>query len=50
MRAAISGSLPVGEYLGKIRTAGFEEARYEVEAPVKDGEFWFSAAVSARKG
>ena len=46
----ISGSLPVGEYLGKIRTAGFEEARYEVEAPVKDGEFWFSAAVSARKG
>ena len=46
----ISGSLPVGEYLGKIRTAGFEEARYEVEAPVKDGEFWFSAAVSAWKG
>ena len=46
----ISGSLPVEEYLGKIRAAGFEEVGYEVEAPVKDGEFWFSAAVSARKG
>ena len=46
----ISGSLPVEEYLGKIRAAGFEEVRYEVEAPVKEGEFWFSAAVSARKG
>ena len=46
----ISGSLPVEEYLGKIRTAGFEEVGHDVEAPVKDGEFWFSAAVSARKG
>ena len=46
----ISGSLPVEEYLGKIRAAGFEEVGYDVEAPVKDGEFWFSAAVSARKG
>ena len=45
----ISGSLPVEEYLGKIRAAGFDEVRYEVEAPVKEGEFWFSAAVSARK-
>ena len=46
----ISGSLPVEEYLGKIRAAGFGEVGYEVEAPVKDGEFWFSAAVSAVKG
>ena len=45
----ISGSLPVEEYLGKIRAVGFEEVRYEVEAPVKEGEFWFSAAVSAQK-
>ena len=45
----ISGSLPVEEYLGKIRAAGFGEVSYEVEAPVKDGEFWFSAAVSAVK-
>ncbi len=45
----ISGSLPVEEYLGKISAAGFEEVGYEVEAPVKEGEFWFSAAVSARK-
>ena len=46
----ISGSLPVEEYLGKIREAGFEQVGYEVEAPVKEGEFWFSAAVSAVKG
>ena len=46
----ISGSLPVEEYLGKLRAAGFEEVGHEVEAPVKEGEFWFSAAVSARKG
>ena len=46
----ISGSLPVEEYLGKLRAAGFEEVGYEVEAPAKEGEFWFSAAVSARRG
>ncbi len=45
----ISGSLPVEEYLGKIRSAGFGEVGYEVEDAVKEGEFWFSAAVSARK-
>ena len=45
----ISGSLPVEEYLGKIRGAGFSEVDYSVEAPVKNGEFWFSAAVSAVK-
>ena len=42
-------SLPVAEYLGKVRAAGFVEVGYEVEAPVKEGEFWFSAAVSACK-
>ena len=46
----ISGSLPVEEYLGKLRAAGFEEVGYEVEAPAKEGEFWVSAAVSARRG
>ena len=43
----ISGSLPVEEYLGKIRDAGFDDVSCQVEAPVKEGEFWFSAAVSA---
>ena len=43
----ISGSLPVEEYLGKIRDAGFDGVSFEVEAPVKEGQFWFSAAVSA---
>ena len=43
----ISGSLPVEEYLGKIRNAGFNDISFEVEAPVKEGQFWFSAAVSA---
>ena len=43
----ISGSLPVEEYLGKIRDAGFDDVSFEVEAAVKEGQFWFSAAVSA---
>ena len=43
----ISGSLPVEEYLDKIRGAGFDDVTFEVEAPVKEGQFWFSAAVSA---
>lgn len=45
----ISGSLPVEEYLSKVRDAGFTDARYEVEHPSEEGRFWFSAAVSATK-
>jgi ubiquinone/menaquinone biosynthesis C-methylase UbiE len=45
----ISGSLPVEEYMGKVRSAGFSYVRYEVEHPVGEGHFWFSAAVLATK-
>ena len=45
----ISGSLPVEEYLSKIKDAGFTDVRYEVESPTREGQFWFSAAVFASK-
>ncbi len=49
LTGCISGSLPVEEYLGKIRAAGFPEVTYTEEKPVQFGQFWFSAAVSATK-
>ena len=45
----ISGSLPVEEYLSKIRAAGFEDVRLDVEVPPDEEQFWFSAAISATR-
>ena len=45
----ISGSLPVEEYLSKVRETGFESVQLDVEAPPKEEQFWFSAAISATK-
>jgi SAM-dependent methyltransferase len=45
----ISGSLPVEEYLSKIRDAGFADVVMDTESPPLDGQFWFSAAISATK-
>ena len=45
----ISGSLPVQEYLGKIRGAGFTNVRLENEPQPEEGHFWFSAAIHAAK-
>ena len=46
----ISGSLPAEEYTSKVRDAGFEDVVLDGERPA-DGsdQFWFSAAISARK-
>ena len=49
LAGCISGSLPAADYLAKLAAAGFANAACAVEAPPRDGEFWFSAAVSAHK-
>ena len=45
----VAGSLPAGEYLGKVRDAGFVNVRLDVEHATEDGTFWFSGAISATK-
>jgi SAM-dependent methyltransferase len=45
----ISGSLPVEEYLSKVRAAGFDSVTLDAEAPLSPDRFWFSAAISATK-
>ena len=45
----ISGSLPVEEYLSKVRAAGFGNVVLDAEAPQSEDRFWFSAAISATK-
>ena len=47
LSGCISGSLPVGEYTDKVRAAGFQNVRLETEQEAKEGQFWFSAAISA---
>ena len=49
LSGCISGSLTVEEYTGKIRVAGFQDVRLDTESEPKEGEFWFSAAISARR-
>ncbi len=45
----MSGSLPLDEYLNKVKLAGFEDVRAEGQGAGEPGQFWFSAAISARK-
>jgi len=45
----VSGSVTLGEYLGKVRSARFEEVRSEGEPDGEAGRFWFSASVWGRK-
>ena len=49
LTGCVSGSLPVEEYTGKIGASGFADVRVDSETPVQDGQFWFSAAISATK-
>ena len=45
----IGGSLPTGEYLGKLTAARFTDVRVDTEHEPEAGTFWYSGAVSARK-
>ena len=45
----ISGSLPVDHYVETVRAAGFQNLRTDTEREAREGEFWFSAAISAAK-
>ena len=49
LTGCISGSLPVDEYLAKIRAAGFENVSLDNEGPPGDAQYWFSAAISATR-
>ena len=49
LTACVSGSLPLGEYLQKVRNAGFEDVKLDASEPVEEGRFWYSAAISGRK-
>ena len=49
LSGCISGSLTVEEYTKKIRAAGFQNVQLDTEQEPKDGQFWFSAAISAVK-
>ena len=49
LSGCISGSLTVEEYTNKIRDAGFQNVRVEAEQNPKEGQFWFSSAISAVK-
>ena len=49
LTGCISGSLPAEDYLAKIRGSGFENVHFETESAAVDGQFWFSAAISATK-
>lgn len=52
MTGCISGSLPVEEYAQIIRNAGFQDVKVERSESdaIWDGQFWFSASISATKG
>ena len=45
----ISGSLPVDQYIEAVRAAGFQNVRLDTEQEAREGESWFSAAISAIK-
>ncbi len=49
LAGCISGSLPVEEYTNKIRAAGFQNVHLDTEQEPREGQFWFSAAISALK-
>ncbi len=49
LTGCISGSLPVDDYLAAISAAGFLDVSASDETSARPGEFWYSAAVSARK-
>ena len=49
LTGCVSGSLPVDEYLEKVRHAGFQYVEYTGVAPASGDQFWFSAAISGRK-
>ena len=49
LSGCVSGSLTVDDYTGKIQNAGFQDVRLETEHEPKEGEFWFSAAISASR-
>ena len=49
LTGCVSGSLPVDEYLEKVRHAGFRDVEYVGVAPATGDQFWFSAAISGRK-
>ena len=53
LSGCISGSLPDSEYADTVRRAGFAEVTLEGSPPGGDGwdgEFWYSATISGRKG
>jgi SAM-dependent methyltransferase len=49
LTGCVSGSLPVDEYLQKVRYAGFRDVEYVAVAPASGDQFWFSAAISGCK-
>ena len=53
LSGCISGSLPDSDYADTVRRAGFAEVTLEGSPPGGDGwdgEFWYSATISGRKG
>ena len=49
LTGCVSGSLPVDEYLRKVRDAGFQNVESVAVAPPDDDNYWFSAAISGSK-
>ena len=49
LSGCISGSLTVEEYTNKVWIAGFQDVRLEAKQESKEGQFWFSSAISAVK-
>ncbi len=49
LTGCVSGSLPVDEYLQKVRHAGFRDVECVSVAPPAGDDFWFSAAISGSK-
>ena len=49
LTGCVSGSLPVDEYLQKVRYAGFRDVEYVAVAPPAGDNYWFSAAISGCK-
>ena len=49
LTGCISGSLPLEEYTEKIWSAGFVDVQVNAETSAVEGQFWFSAAISASK-
>ena len=50
MTGCVSGSLPAEEYAQVIQNAGFQDVQVHGKHPSEDGQFWYSAAISATKG